>query len=214
MGMGGLRFGVNEAVEAILARKREMERAANAAASPPSTNAHSPVRSPNLQQQSLEELRRQQAAFRKVREDLDRENWWMAIPALAPAAAVLSAEAAAAIAGRLAAPLAAGPLALTKRDPVPKVGDHWGTRKGRRAHKALEERLEQKEGWKYEPRYPGARPDVGAPARNPAKPGERYLMELKPNTPSGQRAGAKQIKRYKEQTGNKGRVIYYDPKDF
>jgi hypothetical protein len=37
------------------------------------------------------------------------------------------------------------------------------------------------------------------------------FMELKPNTPSGRRAGARQAQRYRDQLGMKGRVIYYDP---
>lgn len=191
VGFRGPRLSVEEATDVLVARQRAADQA-----------------------RSLEELRRQQAAFRAVRQNLDRENGWMAIPAVAPAAVVLAAEAAAAMAARTAAPLAAGPLALLKRDPVPKVGDNWATRKGRLAHRALEERVAQKDGWDPEFRFSGGRVDAAAPARNPIKPNERYFMELKPNTPSGRKAGAKQIARYKEQTGNKGRVIYYDPNDF
>ena len=40
---------------------------------------------------------------------------------------------------------------------------------------------------------------------------ERRFMELKPNTPSGRATGARQAKRYREQLGMKGKVIYYDP---
>lgn len=36
------------------------------------------------------------------------------------------------------------------------------------------------------------------------------ILELKPNTPSGHRAGARQIEMYEEQLGMRGRVIYYD----
>ena len=36
----------------------------------------------------LDQLRRQQHAFKQTREELDGRNWWMAVPALAPAAAV------------------------------------------------------------------------------------------------------------------------------
>lgn len=210
VGFRGLRLSVDEATDILLAQQREAQqlRSATASTQPGSLSSHP-------QAQSIEELRRQQAAFRAVRSDLDRENWWMAIPALAPAAAVMTAEAAAAIAGRMATPMAAaGPLALVKRDPVPRVGDHWGTRKGRRAHAAHDERVKQKPGWKAQPQYPGIRPDTGTPVRNPAAPQKRYLLELKPDTPSGRRAGARQVKRYTEQTGNKARVIYYDPNDF
>ena len=38
-----------------------------------------------------------------------------------------------------------------------------------------------------------------------------YILELKPNTPSGRSAGRSQMRNYQEQLGVKGRVIYYDP---
>jgi hypothetical protein len=43
---------------------------------------------------------------------------------------------------------------------------------------------------------------------------ERYYLELKPNTPSGRSAGARQIKRYSEGGKRRVRVVYYDPKDY
>lgn len=68
-GFRGPRLSVNEATDVLVARQREADQA-----------------------RSLEELRRQQAAFRTVRDDLDRQNSWMAIPALAPVAALLGLE--------------------------------------------------------------------------------------------------------------------------
>ena len=124
------------------------------------------------------------------------------------------------MAARLAGPqIERAPLQLVEKDPYLRVGDNWATRAGRRAHQALRERLEQKPGWKYEPNMEtnGGRvlkPDVGAPIRNPLEPTSRYQMELKPNTPSGRRAGMRQSQRYFDETGNKTRPIYYDPKDF
>ena len=38
-----------------------------------------------------------------------------------------------------------------------------------------------------------------------------FILELKPNTSSGRRAGARQIRIYEEQLGMRGRVIYYEP---
>lgn len=58
------------------------------------------------------------------------------------------------------------------------------------------------------------RPDVAAPARNPEEPDARYQMELKPDTPTGRRAAKRVVKRYEQQTGNKTRPVYYDPKDY
>jgi hypothetical protein len=46
-------------------------------------------------------------------------------------------------------------------------------------------------------------PDALTPSGRP--------VELKPNAPSGRRAGAQQLKKYERATGMKGRVIYYDP---
>ena len=58
------------------------------------------------------------------------------------------------------------------------------------------------------------KPDVSAPARNPKFPNRRNQMELKPNTPSGRRASAKAVEKYKRLTGNKTRPLFYDPNDF
>jgi len=37
---------------------------------------------------------------------------------------------------------------------------------------------------------------------------------MKPNTPTGGKAGELAVGRYEEQTGNRTRVIYYNPKDY
>jgi hypothetical protein len=37
------------------------------------------------------------------------------------------------------------------------------------------------------------------------------ILEMKPNTASGRAAGARQVQRYQEQLGRRGRVIYYNP---
>lgn len=80
--------------------------------------------------------------------------------------------------------------------------------RGREAHKEFAERVKQKPGWQSEktiigPNGEKLRPDALTPSGRP--------VELKPNTPSGHRQGAKQIEKYKEATGTNGRVIYYDP---
>jgi len=167
----------------------------------------------------LAELRRQQAEFARTTRDISKQNSWMAIPALAPAAVVLGLEGAGAIAARFAAPqLQRGPLVLTERMPHLRGGDNWATRAGRRAHQALKARVDQKPGWGAEQGVKGGdrllRPDVRAPARDPANPATRFQMELKPNTPSGRRAAARAVEQYTRETGNKTRGIYYDPKAF
>lgn len=169
----------------------------------------------------IAELRRQQAEFKKTERAISRENAWMAVPALAPVAAVMGLEGAAYIAGRLApAAIQRAPLLLERADPYLRVGDNWATRAGRRAHAALRERVAQKPGWKPEPTVKLndgriLRPDVRTPPRVRAegrKP-EPFQMELKPNTPSGRAAAARAMKKY-EGTDVKTRPIFYDPKPF
>ena len=79
---------------------------------------------------------------------------------------------------------------------------------GRDAHRALAERVAQKPGWRSEPRMKGTdgktyKPDVQTPRGR--------LLELKPNTPSGRAAGARQARTYSNQLGQRTRVIYYKP---
>ncbi len=54
---------------------------------------------------------------------------------------------------------------------------------------------------------------VGRQNRSPAAALQLadHILELKPNTPSGRAAGARQIRKHEEQLGMRGRVIYYDP---
>lgn len=143
----------------------------------------------------------------------------MAVPVLAPAAAVLGLEGAAAIAARLAAPqLERTPLVLTERMPYLRVGHNWATKAGQRAHKFYKEMAEGKPGWKYEPRVPGPngttlKPDVGAPPRTP-NPAVRKYIEVKPNTPSGRVAADKAVAKYEEATNQMVRRLLYDPKRF
>lgn len=168
----------------------------------------------------LAELRRRQAEFERERRAISKENSWMAMPALAPAAAVLGLETGAAIAARFAPPvIARGPLVFTERMPYLRVGDNWATRAGRRAHAAFRARVEAKPGWEAEravnARSGGiVRPDARTPVRNPAKPDQRFEIDLKPDTPSGRRAGARAVKKYEAETGNKARAVYYNPKAY
>lgn len=170
----------------------------------------------------IADLRRQQAEFKKTERALDRQNAWMAVPALAPAAAVLGLEAAGAIAARLApAAIEQAPIQLERiADRYLRVGDNWATRAGRRAHAALKERVALKPGWDPEPRVglEGGRilrPDVRTPSRVrvPGREPEPFQMELKPDTPSGRAAAARAMRKYKA-TGVKTRPIFYDPKPF
>lgn len=167
----------------------------------------------------LAELRRQQAEFDRTVRQIDKQNSWMLVPSLAPIAAVVGMEAAAALAASFAPKvISRGPLVLTKRDPYPRVGDNWATRAGRRADKHYKDMARAKEGWKPEPRIVGTdgkllKPDLGTPPRTP-DPKVRNYVEVKPNTPSGRAAAARQVKQYEEATGRKVRPLFYDPKRF
>jgi hypothetical protein len=97
----------------------------------------------------------------------------------------------------------------------PAAADPGAKSRPRRSHSRLPLVLDQaarvfaKHGWQSEPRLVGAdgkvyKPDVVTPGG--------HILELKPNTPSGRAAGARQIKNYEEQLGMRGRVIYYEPK--
>jgi hypothetical protein len=189
----------------------------------PQTISYGSLSAPAPSSQELAELRRQQAAMAAIRNKIDIENSWFAAPALAAPLVVLGLEGAAALAARGALPaIERASLDFVEREPYLRVGDNWATRIGRRAHAALKQQVESKEGWEPEPKLnrPGKaplRPDAGTPKRNPAhptNPGKRYYLELKPNTPSGRAAAARAVKRYKTVTEDKVRPVYYDPKDF
>ena len=99
-----------------------------------------------------------------------------------------------------------------KHDKKLKGANHPKVReailKGQKEHKKLAEKIKKKQsknpGWKTEQfiAEKKLKPDVLTPSGRP--------IELKPNTPSGRKAGKKQLKKYEEATGKKGKVIYYD----
>jgi len=90
----------------------------------------------------------------------------------------------------------------------PKVKE--AVNQGKAQHDALKQKVNDKPGWKSEPvkkdNSTGStlKPDVETPSGN--------LLELKPKTNSGTKKGATQQKKYEQGTGQKTRVIYYDPK--
>lgn len=186
----------------------------------PSVNPARTTRTRHEPEGEIIELRRKQEEFKKTTRALDRENAVLAIPALAPVAAVLGLEGAAYVGGLLAPTIARrAPLVLQEAEPYLRVGDNWATRAGRRAHAALKEWVAQKPGWQSEPsvRVEGRvlKPDVRTPSRIRSS-GEQptpFQMELKPNTPTGRKAAARAIKKY-EATEVKTRPIYYDQKPF
>jgi RHS repeat-associated protein len=87
-------------------------------------------------------------------------------------------------------------------------GESAAAAAGRNAHSDLANRVARKPGWQSQPRLRGAdgktyEPDVVTPRGR--------ILELKPNTESGRAAGRSQIRKYANQLGMRGRVIYYDP---
>jgi hypothetical protein len=194
---------------------------AHAAVQKAGTISYGLLKAPAPSDKELAELRRQQAALAEAIRKLDIQNSWLAIPALAPLLIIAGLEGATGWAARAALPEAEqAPLDLPERDPYRRVGDNWATRKGRQAHAAFKAQVQAKDGWDPDPavKRPGQRPlrpDAGTPKRNPndpSNPDKRYYVELKPDTPSGRARGASAVKRYQDASGNKARVVYYDPK--
>jgi len=175
-------------------------------------NIYSPPNTPDP------ELRRQQAAFKKVVDEVSKQNAWMAIPALAPVAAVGVLEAAAAMSAPMVGTVASrGPLVLKNRGLGGSAGETLATELGRLAHDFLAEKVEKKEGWRSEPRITlkdGTTiiPDATTPPRTGrARPEPApFYLELKPDTPSGRRAARRAVKKYSTD-GTKTRPLYYDP---
>jgi hypothetical protein len=173
-------------------------------------NDSSPQSLPPLD--DMAEFRRQQAEFAQITRDIGNRNSWFAIPALAPAAVVLGLETAGAIGAEMAAPKAAmPPMQFVENEPYLRVGDNWQTRGGMRAHRAFSASVDAKPNWRSNPTITSKSGEVMRPD---AVAREKYYLELKPNTPSGRSAGARQIKRYAEGGKRKARVVYYDPKDY
>lgn len=168
---------------------------------------------------SMAKLRAEQARFGDVKNKLERENAWLAVPALAPIAVVAGLELAALSAARAAnAVVKRPPHDFTAREPLRRGGDSHAARRGRRFHAELRRRVEQKLDWESEPSVPHenggtVKPDLRTPARVRPKGGapRHYQMELKPDTPSGRKAAARALRKYKG-TGVKTRAIFYDPK--
>lgn len=163
-------------------------------------------------------LRRQQAIQAREEEKADIWNSPYAFAALAPVATVLGLEAGGGFIGDLANPVwPRGPLSFPWREP-PLAGETRYTQLGKYVHALWKAAAQQKVGWGADETLvmPGGRirPDFITPLRGAAGDTRQFLIELKPNTPSGRRAAARAVKRYFELTGKKTRAIFYDPKDY
>lgn len=179
---------------------------------------------PALDPREQANLRQQQAAFGRVTREIDKQNAWMAVPVLAPELAVAGVELAGALGvrglGNVIARYPEKPLQLVKRDPFRFNGDNRWARIGRQKHAEFRDRvrLKQEQGWDAEKAVQlkdGSyiRPDAMAPVRKPVRTAKdvekRYYIGLKPDTPSGRLAGAREVRNYEKLTGNKARIIYY-----
>lgn len=163
---------------------------------------------------AIADLRRQQAGFAKVRREIDRQNSWLAVPALAPVAAVLALEGVGLTAADVVSSLLDGSAHdFKEREPKPKLrGDNWHTRNGRREHAAFEAKVRQKEGWEAEKTMTTQRGRIRVDALTPERSdGKRRILDLKPDTPTGRKAAARVEKRYLEATGHKTRAVFYKP---
>ena len=90
-------------------------------------------------------------------------------------------------------------------------GENTAAAIGRQAHADLAAKVAAKPGWESNPRLVGASGNIQIPDVL-TKMGK--LLELKPNTMSGIRAGVRQAQRYTDELGRKARVIYYDPQKY
>lgn len=86
-------------------------------------------------------------------------------------------------------------------------GESATTIRGRAAHDAFDDAVRNKPGWQSKPRIVDTDgnvhiPDALSPSGRP--------VELKPRTLSGIKQGNRQLQRYEQVTGKKGRVIFYD----
>jgi hypothetical protein len=166
--------------------------------------------SPN---EDLSELRRQQAQFHRTLVELDKQNSWMAVPALAPAGIFLAAEGLEPLLARAATQILEHPLDLPERDPYRRVGDNWATRKGRLAHKDFAQKVNAKPHWVSETGLESGKPG-SASLRPDAIINKKYNVELKPDTPTGRKAAVRAVKKYTEGTDRKTRAVFYDPKNY
>ena len=82
---------------------------------------------------------------------------------------------------------------------------------GKEAHKDIQAKAAAK-GWGVE--VPMKDPQTGKSVRADLVTPGGSPVEIKPNTPSGKAKGEKQLPQYERATGNKGRVIYYDPEKY
>jgi RHS repeat-associated protein len=83
--------------------------------------------------------------------------------------------------------------------------------KGNAAHKDFSQKAGKK-GWAVNPSLKD--PLTGKTVKPDAVTKSGKPVELKPNTPSGKTKGAKQLPKYERATGQKGRVVTYDPKKY
>jgi hypothetical protein len=88
----------------------------------------------------------------------------------------------------------------------PKVANAIST--GKQAHANFSNKVTAK-GWTANPRLTD--PKTGKTVIPDAVTKSGKPVELKPNTPSGKAKGEKQLPKYERATGQKGKVVYYDP---
>ena len=83
--------------------------------------------------------------------------------------------------------------------------------KGNAAHKDFSKKADAK-GWTVTPTLKD--PKTGKTVKPDAVTKSGKPVELKPNTPSGKAKGANQLPKYERATGQKGRVVTYDPNKY
>ncbi|MCE9686259.1 RHS domain-containing protein [Shewanella sp. AS16] len=85
-------------------------------------------------------------------------------------------------------------------------GESANAEAGRRAHSDFEDKARAR-GWSVKTRVDYGNGKYGIPD---AITGDGRPIELKPDTPSGRKAGKRQLKKYEKALGKKGRLLLYD----
>jgi hypothetical protein len=135
-------------------------------------------------------------------------------PVFAPELLIFGSELAAAFAARAAAKRLAALPKIELPFKAPRGGNTIPAQGGMRAHKDFARGVDAKgRGWRPEQTLitqDGKRVRIDALAPLRAGKGKKGV-HLKPDSPSGRRAGEKEVQRYKDELDMRTRTILYDP---
>jgi hypothetical protein len=183
----------------------------------PATLLPAPGRPPpttpdEAEQHAWDQMMQERAQARQASEEFEKNYWWLSLAALAPPAVIAALEGASALAAPfLLSRVRPGPLNFPSKDFRLYAGNNRYARAGMKAHADFRAKVAQKPGWDPNPTEEGPN---GEMLRPDFRTKSDRLLELKPDTPSGRRAGAAQARRYQGLTKKKTRPIYYPPEKY